>query len=181
VTLSHGWCPRPQFSAIASLHIVIHHEYPPPPQHHRMSRPLPAEQHLYTRGSVQRYSHRRVAAHACGTLRRLEELSTAPKTWKCRLLSLHDLRAVQRRTGVLGRGCCFLRSEGSQLPVSDTAPVFGGVVLPGVRGRRAISPVFCRRLVVRSPSPAAVSKESRLLCQKPGREGILLTAGESLW
>ena len=102
-----------------------------------MSRPLPAEQHLSTRGSVQRYSHRRVAAHACGTLRRLEELSTAPKTWKCRLLSLHDLCAVERRTGVLGRGCCFLRSEGSQLPVCDTAPVFGGVVLPGVRGRRA--------------------------------------------
>lgn len=83
----HGWFPRLQFNPIASPTHRHPSEYPPPPQHHRTLRPLSTEQYLHPRGSVQRYSHRRVAAHACGISARLQELSTAPKTWKCRLLA----------------------------------------------------------------------------------------------
>lgn len=53
-------------------------------------------------------------------LRRLEELSTAPKTWKCRLLDPRPAGCGER-TGVLGRGCHIPLHEGSELPASDTA------------------------------------------------------------
>lgn len=102
-------------------------------------------------------------------LRRVEELSTAPKTWKCRLL---DPRPAGRgeRTGVLGRGFHFplLRVLGASCQRHGSS--ISGAVLPGERGRRAISPVFCHRRLAFSP-PVAVSKEPRLLCRPEAWEG----------
>lgn len=88
----------------------------------------------------------------------------------------HDLRAVERRTGVLGRGCLVSSHGGNRSFLSATrllclAASFCwacGDVVP-------FSPVFVSLSV-----PVAcghVPKESRLLCQKPGREGILLYRG----
>lgn len=164
----------PDYSNLLASPTLRHpSEYPPPPQHHRMLQPLSTERYLHFRGSVQRYSHRRVAAHACGISARPQELSTAPKTWKCRLLALHDLRAVERRTGVLGRGC-LVSSYGGFAAASCQR--HGSCVWRRDFAGRAGTCHFHQSSVVfvRSRRLRPVSKESRLLCQKPGREGILL-------
>lgn len=137
-----------------------------------MLRPLPTEQHLYTRGSVQRYSHRRVAAHACGICVSLEGVVHRAQDLEMPTSRSTTCAPWSEDRG-FGKGLSFPRFEDLQLPVSDTAPVFGGVVLPGVRGRRAISPVFCRRLV-RSrrlrPCPKSQGCSARSL---GGRESCL--------
>lgn len=123
-------------------------------QHHRMSRPLPTEHHLYTRGSVQRYSHRRVAAHRLRNLRRLEGLSTAPKTGKCRLLCFYDLCAVEVGDRGLGKGLSRLRLEG----FSASCQRHGFFWRRGFAGRAGTSCHFITNLLSsssRCPFPVA--------------------------
>ena len=106
----------------ASLHIVIHHKDPLPPHQHRMSRPLPTEQHSSTRGSVQRFSHRRVAVHACGICVAWRSCPPRPRPGNADF-SFHDPRAVEREPGSWeGAAISFFQGVW-QLPASDTAPL----------------------------------------------------------
>lgn len=114
-------------------------------------------------------------------LRRHEELSTAPKTWKCRLLDPRPAGCGEG-TGVLGRGCHVPLNEGLELPVSDTALLLAAWFCWACGD---VVPFHPSSVVVASlsiPSFAAVSQSQGCSAvQKPGREGILLTAGATLW
>lgn len=103
-------------------------------------------------------------------LRRLEELSTAPKTLKCRLLDPRPAGCGER-TGVLGRGCHIPLLEDLELPASDTALLLAawfcwacGDVVPFHQ-----SSVVVASLSI--PPSAVASQESRLLCHPEAWEG----------
>lgn len=130
-----------------------------------MLRPLRTESHSSTRGSVQRCSHRRVAAYACGTYAASRSCPPRPRPGNADF-SIHDLRAVEREPGSWeGAAISFFMRIWSFLPATRLFVV--GVVLLGVRGRRAISPVFCRRRVI--VDYAVCGRISRVKAALPSR------------
>lgn len=146
-----------------------------------MSRPLPTEPHSSTRGSVQRCSHRRVAAHACGTCAASRSCPPRPRPGNADF-SIHDPRAVERGPGSWeGAAMSLFMRVWSFLSATR--------LLRGRRGFAGRAGTSCHFTSLLSSSRHCRSRRSRpylksqgcSAVQKPGREGILLTAGVTLW
>lgn len=146
-----------------------------------MLRPLPTEPHSSTIGSVQRCSHRRVAAYACGTCAASRSCPPRPRPGNADF-SIHDPRAVEREPGSW---------EGAAISFSTRAWSFLSAIRlfcwrRGFAGRAGTS---CHLTSLLSSSRRCRSRRPRShlksqgcsAIQKPGREGILLTAGATLW
>lgn len=161
--------PRLQLNR-TSTHRHPSRVYPPPPQQHRMLQSLRAEEHSHTRGSVQRYSHRRVAARACGTRAASRSCPPRPRPGNADF-SLHVLRAVEGGPGSWEGAVISLLREGVlELPACDTAPWLAasfcracGDVVPTTSLLSSSSRCRSRRL--------RPFEESRLLCRPEAWEG----------
>lgn len=145
-----------------------------------MLRPLPTEPHSFTRGSVQRCSHRRVAAHACGTCAASRSCPPRPRPGNADF-SIHDPRAVERGPGswegaamsLLMRAWGFLLA--TRLFCGRRG--FAGRTGTSCHSTTLLSSRYCRSC---RPRPCLKSQGCSAV-QKPGREGILLIAGVTLW
>lgn len=135
-----------------------------------MLRPLPTEQQSSTRGSVQRCSHRRVAAHACGTCAASRSCPPRPRPGNADF-SIHDPRAVERGPGSWeGAAMSLFMRVWSFLSATR--------LCCGRRGFAGRAGTSCHSTSLLSSSrrlsilpPAAVSEESRLLCRPEAWEG----------
>lgn len=135
-----------------------------------MLQPLRAEEYSHIRGSVQRYSHRRVAARACGTRAASRSCPPRPRPGNADF-SLHVPRAVEGGPGPWEGAAISLLREGSEASCLRHGSLVGGVVLPGVRGRRANHQSSVIVISLSFPPATAVSEESRLLCRPEAWEG----------